>query len=106
MPLKVTVDHPEAGDQDIYIHGLGSFRNGTTTEVDDEQVMRFRAITATQEQTHNEDGSLSVQSVLGPEPHTLEMRGFTFEQVGEDKDDLDTSTQAQMVQDQQEAGDA
>ena len=44
MTYQVIVDHPSAGDSDVYIHGLGTFHNGTTTDVDDEQIERFRSI--------------------------------------------------------------
>jgi hypothetical protein len=63
---SVTVDHPDVGEQDVYIHGLGTFKNGTTTTVSDEQAESYRVHNATQVQTHTPDGGLQVESVLGP----------------------------------------
>jgi hypothetical protein len=88
----VKVDNPTAGDQDVYIHGLGTFRNGTTTTVDDEQVMRFRIMTATQKMSDfDEEGRFSVEQELGPEPHDLNIYGVTINKLGGD-DTGDTVT--------------
>jgi hypothetical protein len=81
MPYTVQVDHPEAGDQDIYIHGLGTFRNGTETEVSDEQAELYRVLNATQNQEHTEDGGLIVESVLAPPIDELDIRGVTITEV-------------------------
>jgi hypothetical protein len=56
MPYEVKVDIPESGEQDVYIHGLGTFANGSTNVVDDEQVARYRAATATQMQSSFDTG--------------------------------------------------
>jgi hypothetical protein len=78
MPYTVKVDHPSVGDSDIYIHGLGTFRNGTETEVDDDQVMRFRIMNATQVMSDfNETGGFSMEQQLGPDPSTLDILGVT-----------------------------
>lgn len=88
MPYLVKVDHPNAGDQDVYIHGLGTFRNGTETEVDDDQVTRFRVATGTTQSgvfdeegkivaPHNEDGTSETRFVMGAEPHELDIFGVT-----------------------------
>jgi hypothetical protein len=37
MPYSVSIDNPELGEQSILIDGLGTFKNNTTTQVDDEQ---------------------------------------------------------------------
>jgi len=88
LPYIVKVDHPSAGDQDVYIHGLGTFRNGTETTVDDDQVMRFCIMTGTQVQgifndegevvaPHDEDGRSEVRFIHGREPHELDIHGVT-----------------------------
>ncbi len=82
MPYKVKVDHPTAGEQEIYIHGLGTFMNGTETEVDDEQAERYRAINAVQKQEHTEDGGLITEVELAPEIDQLEIPGVTITKVG------------------------
>jgi hypothetical protein len=43
VPYKVKVDHPNLGEQSLFIHGLGTFANNTETIVDDEQGARFQA---------------------------------------------------------------
>jgi|ERR1700746_263484 len=78
MPYTVQVDHPEAGDSDLYIHGLGTFRNGTSTTVDDEQAELYRALNATQNQEHTPEGGLIVESVLAPPIDELDIRGVTI----------------------------
>jgi hypothetical protein len=83
LPYIVKVDHPEAGDQDVYIHGLGTFHNGTETEVSDEQAEAYRALNATQKQSDfDENGGFSVESVLAAPIDELEMRGITITKTG------------------------
>jgi len=82
MPYTVKVDHPDAGDQDVYIHGLGTFRNGTSTDVDDEQAELYRAHNAVQTQVHTEDGGLQVTSELGPPLEELDSPWVTVTKAG------------------------
>jgi hypothetical protein len=102
LPYTVKVDHPSAGDQDVYIHGLGTFHNGTETEVDDDQVMRYRIATGRQLQgvfndagdvvaPHDENGRSEVRFELGPEPHELEFYGVTVTKK-EEKPSTKTAT--------------
>jgi hypothetical protein len=64
MPYEVKVDIPERGEQDVYIHGLGTFANGSTNVVDDDQIARYRAATASQMQSSfNSDGGFAVHGV-------------------------------------------
>ena len=115
MPFEVTVDHPEAGDQDVYIHGLGTFRNGTTTTVDDDQVMRFRVMNSTQRMSEfDQDGRYTIEQELAPEPHELDIRGVTIKKLGDVPNEsagdeagggeLDKDTTEQMAADMREAG--
>ena len=83
MPYTVKVDSPTAGDQDLYIHGLGSFRNGTETEISDEQAIRFRVLNATSNQEHTPEGGLKVTNTLGPALEDLDIPGFTFTRTGD-----------------------
>jgi len=72
MSYSVTINHPDMGDQDVFVHGLGTFRNGSTIEVSDEQDLMYQALNATQNQTHTPDGGLQVESVLGPSVSELD----------------------------------
>jgi hypothetical protein len=65
MPYSVTVNHPDVGEQDVFVNGLGTLPNGSTTEISDEQDLMYQALNATQNQTHTPDGGLQVESVLG-----------------------------------------
>lgn len=86
MPgYKVIVDHPSLGDQDLYIHGLGTFHNNTTTEVSLEQVRRFRAAHSIVETERTEEGLIH-KPMRGPSPSDLNVYGVTFEKVGEKVD--------------------
>lgn len=103
MPIEVTVDHPEAGDQDIFINGLGTFRNGQTATVDDDQIMRFRAMNSVQKTTHNEDGTYTVENELGPEPQDLEIRGVTIKVVEAKGEKADETPAGKAPADQEKA---
>jgi hypothetical protein len=106
LPYKVKVDIPTAGEQDVYIHGLGTFANGSENEVDDEQAMRYRAMNAVQKQEHTADGGLTVENVLASEIDQLEIPGVTITKVDEEKKDdpsLDPATEEQMKVDQEQA---
>lgn len=64
MPYEVKVDIPESGEQDVYIHGLGTFANGSTNVVDDDQIARYRAANATQMQSSfGQNGEFAVHGV-------------------------------------------
>lgn len=113
MPYQVTVDHPNAGDSDVYIHGLGTFRNGETTEVSDEQVVRYRTMNGLQQSgifddegnvvsATDENGHFETRFTWAPEPHELDIPFITITKDGEEakqdnepKVELDPATQAQ-----------
>jgi hypothetical protein len=47
VTYKLTVNQPNLGDEgEVYISGLGTFKNGTTTEVSDEEELNFRTVNA------------------------------------------------------------
>jgi|ERR1700760_4212450 len=96
MPFRVIIDHPDLGDQDMYIHGLGTFRNGTTTEVSDEQMMLFRATNATVNvsEPHPKTGMRKHVPALAKHPVDLKIYGVRVEEVKDksDKSDEDKST--------------
>jgi hypothetical protein len=83
---KVTVDHPNIGETDLYIHGLGTFRNGTTTEVEDEQVERFRSMNSVVNVSdpHPETGNRTPIPARGMDPTKLNIFGVKVEKVGGD----------------------
>lgn len=87
MPYKVIVDHPSIGDgTELYIHGLGTFKNGTTTEIDDNQVDVYRAAHAVVDilEVPQEDGEpLRVHKPrLGAHPVDQEIFGVRVVPVG------------------------
>jgi hypothetical protein len=88
MTYKVTVDHPSIGDTDLYIHGLGTFHNGTTTDVDDEQVERFRSMNSVVNVSdpHPETGRRIPLPVRAKDPTELNIFGVTIEKVGGDSE--------------------
>ena len=77
MPVKVTVDHPNIGEGvEVYIHGLGTFKNGTDTIVSDEQVDRYRGAHSVVDTEVDEDtGNLIPKPRLGPHPADQEIFG-------------------------------
>lgn len=113
MSFRVKVDIPTAGDQDVYIDGLGTFRNGGEYTVDDDQVMRYRVINGTHSQgiwdadgkyvgPHDEDGHFETRFELGPEPQDVEMAGVTVTKV----EDTGTPPQTQQEIDEEQAKEA
>jgi hypothetical protein len=89
MTYRVIVDHPNLGDQDVYIHGLGTFHNGTTTEIDDEQVERFRSINSVVNlsDAHPETGRRVHMPARGKDPTQLNIFGVKVEKVGDEGND-------------------
>jgi hypothetical protein len=83
---KVIVDHPEAGDTNLYIHGLGTFHNGTTTEVSLDQVRLFRAAHSVVETETDEEGRMTHKPMRGPSPADLAPYGVRFEKIDADSD--------------------
>lgn len=73
MPYKVKIDHPNAGDTDLYIHGLGTFHNGTETTVDDDAWFRFRAGHAVVNTEIGKDGLVTHDPQLGPDLEDLNL---------------------------------
>jgi hypothetical protein len=83
MPgYKVIVDHPNLGEESsLFIHGLGTFKNHTTTEVDLEQVRRFRAAHSVVDLEYDEEGHATHKPMRGPSPADLDVYGVTFEKI-------------------------
>jgi hypothetical protein len=126
LPYNVKIDLPNAGDQDVFIPGLGTFRNGTENEVDDDQALRYRVINAHQESGDPDPvtGAITHETVLAPSIDQIEMVGLTVTRIGGEPLDetvqftnareattatttgrqLDDSLRAQMQVDQQQAG--
>jgi len=76
LPYQVIVDHPSLGEQDLYIHGLGTFQNGTTTEVSDEQVQHYQAVHSIVESTFDpETGAETRTGKPGAHPADQEIFG-------------------------------
>lgn len=50
----------------VTIKGLGSFENGKTHDVSDEQAERFRVINSVQVSNTNEKGETTTETKLGP----------------------------------------
>lgn len=92
MTYKVTVDHPTAGETKLYIHGLGEFMNGTTTEVDDEQVERFRSTNSVVNlsDAHPETGQRRAMPARGKDPTELNIFGVTIVKVADEDKSGDT----------------
>jgi hypothetical protein len=67
MPYKVKIDHPNAGDTDLYIHGLGTFHNGEEATVDDAAWFRYRAGHAIVNTDIGQDGFVTYDPQLGPD---------------------------------------
>lgn len=44
MRYKLTLEFPTAGDADVYIPGLGHFRNGQSHEISSEQAQEFKGM--------------------------------------------------------------
>jgi hypothetical protein len=86
MPYNVIVDHPNLGEQSLYIHGLGTFENNSTTEVSDEQIDRFRAAhsVVNLSDPHPETGLRKHMPAMGRHPVDLDIYGVRVEPVGEE----------------------
>jgi hypothetical protein len=115
MPYTVKIDHPNAGDSDLYIHGLGTFHNGEEATVSDDQWFRYRAGHAIVNTEIGTDGLVKYDPQLGPDLDDLNLPDWititkadeeTQNDEGEKPNgDLDPTLQEQMVADEQEAGD-
>jgi hypothetical protein len=91
MPYKVKVDIPERGEQDVYVHGLGTFPNGSENEVDDDQIMRFAAANAVQKtSSFGSNGEFSIHN-SSPDPTRVNIYGVTVTKV-EDQSDKDNES--------------
>lgn len=101
MPYKLTVDQPNIGDQEIYIHGLGMFGNGTH-DISDEQASEFRHINATRGLSEvDPEGNYHIITALGPdlEDAVSRMYGVTVEATAASDDASNKSTKvAQPVE--------
>jgi len=85
MPYRVTVDHPNAGDTDVYIHGLGTFHNGTTYDVSDEDIERFRIMNSIVNVSNpDKNGNRKHVPALAKHPVDLQIFGVRVERVDDD----------------------
>lgn len=100
MTYTVKVEIPTAGDQAVYIHGLGTFPNNATSEVDDEQVERYKIIAGTQDIEHHEGGSYTATFVPAPDPIELNIPGVEIKKKGPNS----ASESDKMPVDKQEEG--
>lgn len=90
MPYKVEVDIPERGEQDVYVHGLGTFANGSVNEVDDEQIARFAAANAVQKMSSfDSEGKFAIHN-SSPDPTKVNIYGVTVTKVDDVKDNEPT----------------
>jgi hypothetical protein len=113
MPYKIKIDHPNAGDTDLFISGLGTFHNGTEATVDDAAWFRFRAANAQVNTEIQEDGLVKYDPQLGSDLEDLNLpEWLSISKVDDDgnevKDEqsgesLDPDLEAQMQADQHEA---
>lgn len=97
MPYKVIIDHPSIGDESsLIIHGLGTFKNHTETEISDADVERFRAMNSTVNVSnpHPETGHRKHMPVRGRHPVDLEIFGVRFEPVSDTKPEADEELNA------------
>jgi hypothetical protein len=86
MPYKVEVDIPERGEQDVYVHGLGTFANGSVNEVDDDQMARFAAANAVQKMSSfDSEGKFSIHN-SSPDPTKVNIYGVTITKVNDGDD--------------------
>lgn len=85
MPYRVTIDHPNLGEQDLFIHGLGTFANGSTTEVSDEDMDRYRAMhSIVNISSPDRNGNVKHMPALGRHPVDLNIYGVRVERLGDD----------------------
>ncbi len=90
MPFTLTVDLPNLGDQTLYIHGLGSFRNGVH-KISDEQAAQFSQINSRSGYgPPDENGNMKIVSIPGP---SLEDAVASMYRVSIERDSSDTATQ-------------
>jgi hypothetical protein len=94
MPYNVIVDHPNIGEEgELYIHGLGTFKNGTTTEVSDQQIDLYRAAHAVVNISNpNAEGRVKHLPALGRHPVDLNIYGVRVEKVEDAPDESEKST--------------
>lgn len=81
MPFTLTVDLPNLGTQEIYIHGLGTFGNGTHA-ISDEQAEQFSMLNSkTEYSAPDKNGDMKLVPVPGPslEEAVASMYGVTIE---------------------------
>jgi hypothetical protein len=84
VPYEVKVDIPERGEQDVFIQGLGTFKNGSTNIVDDEQMARYAAANAVQLQSSfGPDGEFKIHNSSSKPKNGY---GITFNEIKEDTD--------------------
>jgi len=84
MPYEVKVDIPERGEQDVFIQGLGTFKNGSTNVVDDDQMARYAAANAYQMQSSfGPNGEFAIHNTT---PKPKDGYGITFTEITEDSD--------------------
>jgi len=89
LPYNVIIDHPSIGEgTDLYIHGLGTFKNGTTTEVSDAQIDHYRAAhsVVNVSNPHPETGRRKHTPALGRSPVDQDIFGVRVEHIDDEKE--------------------
>lgn len=90
MTYKLSVDQPNIGDEgEVYIHGLGTFKNGKSYEISGELEETFRTVNAVDQGGIDDDpesetfGSVRPNVVLGPSlvDAAKSMYGVTVEEI-------------------------
>lgn len=94
MPFTLTVDMPNLGSQEIYIHGLGSFSNGKH-KISDAQAEQFSLINSKAGYgPADEDGSMKIVAIPGPKL-TDAVAAMYCVTIEEDNTDSTSDTQAE-----------
>jgi hypothetical protein len=103
VPYNVTVNQdnlPEGAE--VSITGLGTFKNGETAEVSDEQVEFFRVMNGYPVDTVDEEGNTLVGNYVrkpGPTLDKAEFYGITIEKVSARKAKQDTDDGQMSIDD-------
>jgi hypothetical protein len=94
VPYSMKIDQPNLGDEgELMIHGLGTFKNGQTYDITDEQAQVFREATARDsgevisDPEHELHGVQQLARELGPSLLDAQIYGVTVTEVGSSKDD-------------------
>lgn len=99
MSYAIKVDYPEQSDAyEVYIDGVGTLKNGTTTDLTDQQVASFASYNGYVDHSYDENGRITLKPTAGPslEEAFQNAAGITVLVDGEeilpaDKSGVDTS---------------